>query len=97
MPALGRKFKLDWLDQHRQNSLAEQAGCVDLSEAPFGSEPCFGYQDQHGFAAMGRGLERVLPALAGDEPALGIEIEKNILPAIPAWPGPARCSGRNAI
>src|SRR5262245_56157256 len=79
---LGWQFaKLDIRDQHPENTFVELGGEVKLLKAPARGKPRPAHQKQHRLAAVGRLVQRPLPAFAGDNPALRIEIEKNIVPA----------------
>ena len=45
-------------------------------------EPFLGDEREDDLATIGRLLQRLLPALAGHDAALGIEIEEDVVPAV---------------
>ena len=62
--------------------LAHEPRGVDLRLAPAGREPFLRDEREDDLAAIGRLLQRVLPALAGHDAALGVEIEEDVVPAV---------------
>ena len=54
--------------------------------APFRAEPGTGDEEQHRLAAIGGLPQSLFPLLAGLDAALGIEIEKKVVPALGAEP-----------
>jgi hypothetical protein len=89
LPGRGQTVrKLVWpsvVDQECEQFLVEPAGEFVLLVAPLGGEPVRRDQAQHGLAAGGGGLERAPPALAGGDPVLRVEIEKDIVGSAPAF------------
>ena len=69
-------------DQRDDHLLAHQAGGVDLRLAPARRQPLRRDECQNHLAAIGGLLQGVLPALAGDDAALGVEIEEDVGPAV---------------
>src|SRR4051812_7325289 len=69
-------------DQRDDDFLAHQPSGVDLRLAPTRGQPPWRDQREHNLAAMRRLLQRFFPALPGNDAALGIEIEEDVLPAI---------------
>src|SRR5271165_1437496 len=55
---------------------------IDLRLAPTGRQTFLRHERQNDFAAPGGLLQRFLPALAGRNAALGVEIEEDVLPAV---------------
>ena len=73
-------------DQHAEDALVQPVGQVELAQAPLRTQPVRRHQKQHRIAAVGRIVQRPLPALAGDNAAFGVEIQKQIVPAFRAQP-----------
>jgi len=73
------------VDQEREQLLIESAGELIFVAAPFRGEPNLRYEKQNRLAASGRIFKRSHPALAGDDAALGSEIEEDVLLAAPAF------------
>ena len=72
--------------QRNDDLLAHQPGGVDLRLAPAGRQPLGRDQREHDLAAIGGLLQGFLPALAGDDAALGVEVEENVVPAVGSEP-----------
>ena len=81
----GQAIERDIVDQQREQLLVEPVGELIFVAAPFRGEPFFRHEEQHRLAAGRRIFERVRPALAGGDAALGIEIEKNVVRPAPAF------------
>ena len=69
-------------DQRRNDLFAHKPRGVDFRLAPTRRQPLLRDKRQDDLAAVGGLLQRFLPALAGDDAALGIEIEEDVVPAI---------------
>jgi hypothetical protein len=52
---------------------------------PFRGEPNLRYEEENGLAASGRIFQRARPALTGDNAALGVEVEEDVVLAAPAF------------
>ena len=73
-------------DQDREDALAELGGQQELGDAPARRVPFRRDQHDHRRAALARLLQLLLPALAGGEPMLGVEVEEGVAPALLAQP-----------
>ena len=60
--------------QRDDDLFAHQPGGVDLRLAPAGRQPLRGDERDNHFATIGGLLQRFLPALAGHDAALGVEV-----------------------
>ena len=69
---------------HRQDHLAERARLRELDPAPGGGEPVRREHQDDGVAARQFLVEPPLPVLAGADPAVLVEIEKDLLESEPA-------------
>jgi hypothetical protein len=69
----------------KQQLLIESVGELVFVAAPFRGEPNLRYEKQNRLATSGRIFKRSCPALAGDDAALGIEVEEDVLLAAPAF------------
>ena len=81
----GQAVERDIVDQQREQLFVEPVGELIFVAAPFRGEPFLRDEEQHRLAAGRRLFERVRPALAGGDAALGIEIEKNVVGPAPAF------------
>src|SRR6185295_10755897 len=75
----------DWqiLDQHAEQPLVQAVCQIEFLPAPNRAEPSFGDEAQHRLATSRRLVKRTLPALAGRNATLRIEIEENLVfPAV---------------
>ena len=61
-------------DESHDHFLAHLPGGVDLRLAPAGRQPLLGDERDNHFATIGGLLQRFLPALAGHDAALGVEV-----------------------
>ena len=73
-------------DERHDDFLAHQPGGVDLRLAPAGRQPFRGDECKHHLATKGGLLQRFLPALAGNDAALGVEVEEDVVPAVRGEP-----------
>jgi hypothetical protein len=69
-------------DEHPEQALAQVAGQSKFVAAPFRCKPRARDQEKHRLAAESRIAKRFLPAFAGLDPALGIKVQKNIVPTL---------------
>ncbi|MGD1037174.1 MAG: hypothetical protein ABR878_08250 [Roseiarcus sp.] len=85
---LGRQLgdRLARIDSDGEQLLIQRAREVVFPETPAGGEPIGGDKKDDGFAARRRLVQRPLPALARRDAALGIEIEKDVVPAFRRQP-----------
>ncbi len=67
------------LDHQSENALVQALGQQELSQAPFRIEPGRRDQKEHSLAAIGGGLQCLLPAHARHQPALGIDVEEDVV------------------
>ena len=74
------------LDDQPEDALVQRLREQELRETPFGFDPGRRHQKQNRLAAVGRGLEGLLPALARDQPAAGIDIEENVVETLLGQP-----------
>ena len=81
----GQAIERDIVDQEREQFFVEPVGELIFVAAPFRGEPIFRHEKQHRLAAGGGVFQRMDPALAGGDAALGVEIEKNIVRPAPAF------------
>ena len=70
------------LHDHGEDPLVEVLGKEKLSEAPFRCHPRRRDEEDHHLATVGGSLQGLLPALPGLQSALGIEVEKHIVPTL---------------
>ena len=77
------KFLAERRTHHRQDHLAERARLRELDPAPGGSEPVRREHQHNGVAARQFLVEPALPVLAGADPAVLVEIEKDLLESEP--------------
>src|SRR5262245_8001871 len=73
------------VDQEREQLLIESVRELVFVGAPFRGEPHLRYEEQNSLAASSRIFERPHPALAGDDAALRVEIEEDVLLAAPPF------------
>ena len=85
----------DVVDQQREQLLIELVGELIFVAAPFRGEPILRDEEQNRLAASGRIFKRLRPALAGGDAALGIEIEKDVVLAAPAFADQANPAARS--
>ena len=71
----------DGLNQNAEQPLVEPPREIELLQAPGGVEPGARNEEQDRFATRGGLVQCPLPALAGLNAALRIEVEKNVVPA----------------
>src|SRR5581483_4519892 len=72
----------DVFHQNAEQALVELVGKVEFLETPARSEPGARDQKHHGFAARRRFVQGALPAFAGNDPAVRIDVEERVLPAL---------------
>jgi len=83
-------------DDQAKNPLMQRFRQQELGKAPSRGQPGRRNQAQHGLAAVGRGLQRVHPALAGGKAALRVYVQESIGIALPGQPL-AQCRGGFAV
>ena len=81
----GQPIERDIVDQQREQFFVESLGELIFVAAPFRGEPFFRHEEQHRLATRRGIFQRVHPALPGDDAALGIKIEKNVVRSAPAF------------
>ncbi len=74
------------LNHHAEDLLVHLLGEQEFGEAPARFRPFGADQDEDELALLGGSLKRGLPAIPGDQPALGIEVEEHIAPALLGQP-----------
>jgi|ERR1700738_2680530 hypothetical protein len=80
---LGKLADRQVLDEHAEQALVQVVRQIQLFAAPNRSEPRLRHQEQHRLAAARRLVQRALPAFAGGNAALRVEVKKDfILPAL---------------
>ena len=82
--AAGEAIERDRIDEQGEQLLAVFLGEPVFVVAPFGGEPLLRHEEEDDLATRRGILQRVLPALAGDDAALGVEIEEDVALAAPA-------------
>jgi len=80
---LGRQFgERRRLNDDGKDPLVEALGEQEFRQTPLGCRPDRRDEEHHQLAAFGGALQGLLPALPGLQSALGIEVEKHIVPAM---------------
>ena len=74
------------LEQEPEQPLVELMSEVEFPLTPARVEPGARHDKEHSLAAIDGLVKRTLPAFAGGYPALGVEIKKNVIPALPLQP-----------
>ena len=74
------------IDQKTEQSFVQPVREIELLEAPARGEPRARHDEQHRFAAICRLVEGTFPALAGGDPPVRIDVEKNVVPAFAIQP-----------
>ena len=69
-------------DQQNDDFLAHKLGSVQLWPAPSRGKPLGADEREDDFALLCSLLQRLLPALAGRDTPLGIEIKEDVIPAV---------------
>src|SRR5262245_49518227 len=73
------------VDQQREQFLIKSAGELVFVAAPFRCQPNLRHEENNRLATGGRVLQRPRPALAGNDAALGVEVEEDVILAAPAF------------
>ena len=70
------------LNDDGKDPLVEALGEQEFCQTPLGCRPDRRDEEHHQLATFGSALQGLLPALPGLQSALGIEVEKHIVPAM---------------